>query len=70
MDQQTSTPAEIVLCPIHHVAMTRREKNGRIWYSHWLKASATSDAYWCHGPRPDPNRAAKLCAERRTGMRS
>lgn len=31
-------------CPIHHVAMKRREKDGQVWYSH-----KAPDGTWCRG---------------------
>jgi len=37
------------ICPIHHVAMKRREKNGDIWYSHKAHDASTGQEYWCRG---------------------
>lgn len=31
------------VCPIHQVEMRRREKDGRVWYSHKV------DGQWCKG---------------------
>lgn len=40
----TLTAAGEKLCPIHGVPMTRREKDGAVWYSHQLP-----DGTWCRG---------------------
>lgn len=37
------------ICPIHHVAMQRREKNGDVWYSHKAVNPETGAEYWCRG---------------------
>ncbi len=40
-------PPEI--CPVHSVAMQRREKNGDVWYSHKAVNPETGSEYWCRG---------------------
>lgn len=40
---------EAHVCPIHHVAMRRREKNGDVWYSHKAINPETGAEYWCRG---------------------
>jgi len=42
-------PAGPEICPIHHVAMKRREKNGDVWYSHQAVNPETGEEYWCRG---------------------
>ena len=37
-------PPESMVCPIHNVAMQKRSKEGKIWYSHRLENGA-----WCYG---------------------
>ena len=37
-------------CPVHQVAMTRREKDGQVWYSHKLP-----DGTYCRGKPPKGN---------------
>lgn len=37
------------ICPTHHVAMQRREKNGDVWYSHKAVNPETGAEYWCRG---------------------
>jgi len=34
-------------CPIHNIEMHRREKDGKVWYSHKLE-----DGKWCYGKQP------------------
>lgn len=61
---ERSTPAganegETMRCPLHGVEMTKRESNGRSWYSHRWEGD------WCNGkaargekrsaPPPDPD---------------
>jgi len=43
------------VCPIHHVAMRRREKNGDVWYSHKAIDPETGAEYWCRGQGPNGN---------------
>jgi hypothetical protein len=40
---------ETHVCPIHHVAMRRREKQGDVWYSHKAINPDTGEEYWCRG---------------------
>jgi hypothetical protein len=42
--QEESPPDESdpAWCPIHEVYMTRREKNGKVWYSHKVNGK------WCN----------------------
>ena len=35
-----------VRCSIHEVSMNRREKNGKVWYSH-----KAPDGSWCNGKK-------------------
>jgi hypothetical protein len=37
------------ICPIHHVQMQRREKQGDVWYSHKAIDPETGAEYWCRG---------------------
>ena len=37
-------------CPVHQVAMSRREKDGQVWYSHKLP-----DGTYCRGKPPKGN---------------
>jgi len=39
------------VCPIHHVAMKRREKQGDVWWSHKAVDPSTGAEYWCRGKR-------------------
>jgi hypothetical protein len=41
--------AETKVCPIHHVKMRRREKNGQSWWSHKATDPDTGEEYWCRG---------------------
>ena len=40
---------EAKVCPVHHVKMRRREKNGQSWWSHRATDPDTSEEYWCRG---------------------
>jgi len=44
-----SGETEAKVCPIHHVAMRRREKNGDVWWSHKAINPDTGAEYWCRG---------------------
>jgi len=37
------------VCPIHHVAMRKRTKNGDTWWSHRAVDPDTGQEYWCRG---------------------
>jgi hypothetical protein len=37
------------VCPIHHVTMKRREKDGDAWYSHQAIDPNTGQEYYCKG---------------------
>ena len=36
------------ICPIHHVEMKKRTKNGSEWYSHKAVNPETGEEYWCN----------------------
>ena len=36
------------ICPIHHVEMKKRTKNGKTWYSHKAINPETGEEYWCN----------------------
>lgn len=36
------------ICPIHHVEMKKRTKNGKTWYSHKAISPETGEEYWCN----------------------
>ena len=46
---RSSTVPEAKVCPIHHVRMKRREKNGQSWWSHKATDPDTGEEYWCRG---------------------
>jgi len=37
------------VCPVHHVAMRKREKHGETWWSHKAINPDTGEEYWCKG---------------------
>jgi len=37
------------VCPVHHVAMQKREKHGETWWSHKAINPETNEEYWCKG---------------------
>jgi hypothetical protein len=50
------TPEGLPICPRHGQVMTRREKQGDIWFSHRVASPATGEELWCRGyptGRPD-----------------
>jgi hypothetical protein len=44
-----NSQAETKVCPVHHVKMRRREKNGQSWWSHKATDPDTGEEYWCRG---------------------
>lgn len=44
-----TVPAQSEICPIHHVRMSARTRNGETWYSHKAIRPDTHAEYWCRG---------------------
>jgi hypothetical protein len=40
---------ETKVCPLHGVAMKKREKYGDVWWSHQAINPATGEKFWCRG---------------------
>ena len=55
------TPEGTPICPRHGVPMTKREKQGDVWYSHKVADPVTGQTFYCRG-YPGPSSPGYMIA--------